>query len=236
MPSDPTEIRPIDRAEIVFERWEWPFARDRRGDIDAHFAGLRRDRPGVWNGRALLVRRYTIDGGVLRGTCFETDYASFCAWRAWGFPDAAVFNVFAAGALRGADGAYLLGEMAPSTASAGKLYFPCGTPEPADLDEDGMPDFAGNVGRELLEETGIAVGELAADPGWTLVRDGCYVALLRRLTAPLDADALRARILDHIASEREPELAGIRIVRGPADFTPAMPTWVTAFLSRVAWA
>ncbi len=47
--------------------------------------------------------------------------------------DAGVFNVFAAAALRAADGAYLLGEMAPSTAAAGQLYFPCGTPDPEDI-------------------------------------------------------------------------------------------------------
>ena len=31
---------------------------------------------------------------------------------------------------------------------------------------------------------------------------------------------LRARILEHLAREREPELADIRIVRGPADLDP----------------
>jgi hypothetical protein len=37
---------------------------------------------------------------VMRGASFETDYASFLAWRDWGCPDAGVCNVFAAAALR----------------------------------------------------------------------------------------------------------------------------------------
>ncbi len=43
---------------------------------------------------------------------FETDFASFLAWRDWGFPDNSVFNGFGMGALRGSDGAFVLGEMA----------------------------------------------------------------------------------------------------------------------------
>jgi hypothetical protein len=36
----------------------------------------------------------------------------------------------------------------------------------------------------------------------------------------------------HIAGDQHPELADIRIVRGPADFDPMMPPFVTAFLSH----
>jgi len=41
---------------------------------------------------------------------------------------------------------------------------------------------------------------------------------------------LRARMLDHLARETQPELADIVIVRGPRDFDAAMPRFVTAFL------
>jgi hypothetical protein len=169
---------------------------------------------------------------VLRGTCFEADYASFCAWRDWQPADAGVFNIFAAAAILSADGAYLVGEMAPDTATAGKLYFPCGTPEPDDLDSDGTLDFAGNVGRELLEETGVAITDLTAEPGWSLVRDGGYIGLLKTLTARQSADELRSQIMRHIEREQRPELVDIRILRSPADFDRAMPRFVTAFLTH----
>ncbi len=226
------EIGTLDRADIRFEHWAWPFDVDSRGKIDDHFGKLRRERPGVWNGRVLLLNRIEIGERVLRGTCFETDYASFCAWRDWGLPDTGVFNVFAAAAVLTADGAYLVGEMAPDTAAAGKLYFPCGTPEPSDLDSDGRLDLAGNVRRELLEETGIAPAELAADPGWSLVHDGGYIALLKTLKARQSAERLRDRIMRHIEGEERPELVDIRILRSPADFDRAMPRFVTAFLTH----
>jgi hypothetical protein len=37
-----------------------------------------------------------------------------------------------------------------------------------------------------------------------------------------------------LASEEVPELADIRIVRGPADLDPVVPAYVTAFLNA-AW-
>jgi len=228
------EIVDLDSVEIALEPWSWKFAIDRRDEIDRYFAQLRRDRPGVWNGRVLLLHRYAISGGVLRGACFETDYASFCAWRYWNFPDPAVANVFAAAALRTADSAYLVGEMAPHTAAAGRLYFPAGTPEPNDIDAGGALDLADNVRRELREETGLDIGEFEAEPGWSAVIDRGYIALVKRLAARQSADELRSRIMRHLASEPEPELADIRVVRGPDDLDYSrMPAFVIGFLEEV---
>jgi 8-oxo-dGTP pyrophosphatase MutT (NUDIX family) len=228
------EVVALDDAEISLQTWQWPFAVERRGEIDRHFSHLQRERVGVWNGRVLLLHRYAVRDRKLHGACFETDYASLCAWRDWQLPDRSVWNFFVAAALRAADGAYLVGEMASDTAAAGLLYFPCGTPEPDDIDAGGVFDVAGNLRRELLEETGLEMGDLKCEPGWTLVRDRGYVGLLKRLTAPQNADALRARIMRHIASEERPELIDMHILRGPGDFNERMPPFVTLFL-EAAW-
>ena len=224
------EIAALDRTEIVLEPWSWRFAAERRDEIDRHFVEVQRRRPGVWNGRILLLQRYAIAGAVLRGACFEADYASFCAWCDWKFPDPNVYNVFAAAALRGADGAFVLGEMARSTFNAGLLTFPCGTPEPADLDMGRVLDLGANLNRELMEETGLPIAELKPEPGWTMVRDRSYLALVRQVVAPLDAEALRARIERNLAHQQAPEFVGVRIVRSPCDFDPAMPGFITAYL------
>jgi 8-oxo-dGTP pyrophosphatase MutT (NUDIX family) len=231
-PDPNPEIFEVDRVEIAVEPWPWPFALEQRERIDRDFRLLQGRRPGVWNGRVLLLQRFAIADGALRGVSFETDYASFITWREREFPDPGVYNFFAAAALRAADGAYLLGEMASDTAGAGRTYFPCGTPEPDDIGPDGVFDLHGNLSRELLEETGITIGELDAEPGWTVVRDRCFLGLMKRLTARHGADELRGRIMGHIAGDRHRELADIRIVRGPADIDSRMPPSVVAFLER----
>jgi hypothetical protein len=114
-------VMPIDRLELAYAPKPWPFESERRADIDAHFAALRRERPELWNGRVLLLHEFSIADRVFRGAYFAADFASFLSWRDWGFPDLTVQNCFSMGALRAADGAFLIGVMAPHTANAGKV-------------------------------------------------------------------------------------------------------------------
>jgi hypothetical protein len=228
-----TEIVKIDRTDITVEPWTWKFAADRRDEIDRYFATITRARSGVWNGRVFLLHRYGIRDGVLHGACFETDYASFLAWRDWDFPHPGVANVFAAAALWSADGACLVGEMAPSTASAGWLYFPSGTPDLADIGPDGALDLDGSLSRELLEETGLDIAEFEPAPGWTLVRDRGFVALLKQLTARQSADELRVRVMRHLARDPQAEFSDVRFLRGPADLNPRMPRFVGSYLQSI---
>ena len=227
------EVLALDRADIAVESWRWEFAHQRRAEIERHFARRRLTQPELWNGRLLMLNRYAIRDGMLQGSSFETDYASFLAWRDWDFPDTGVFNIFAAAALRSADGAYLVGVMASTTASPGQVYFPCGTPDREDVTANDALDLGGSVARELLEETGVDFGELEAEPGWTLVRDRGFLALMKRLAASESAERLRARILRHLADEPRPEFSDIHIVRGRDDLDPAMPPFLVAYLERV---
>jgi 8-oxo-dGTP pyrophosphatase MutT (NUDIX family) len=224
----------IDRLELGIAPYAWPFAHERRAEIDDHFTALRRSKPELWNGRVLLVKNAAIRERVLRGTYFETGFADFMAWRDWGFPDRAVRNCFSMGALRGSDGGYLLGVMSAFTANAGRIYFPAGTPEPADI-VGGSVDLLGSVLRELREETGLDPAEFSIARDWTVVDRGPRLALMKAIQADRPAEALREEVLRHLAAEARPELADIRIVRSPDDFDPAMPDFVTAYLSYV-WA
>jgi len=221
----------VERLELSFVPKPWAFAAEKRAEIDAYFAALQRQKPKIWNGRVLLLHHQLVSDGVFKGDFLETDFASFVAWRQWGFPAAGVRDCFGAGAIVSADGAVLLGVMGAHTANAGRIYFPCGTPDPSDI-MGGKVDFERSVQRELEEETGLAVEAFAADPGWTTVVDGALIAQIKVLRSGEQTQALRARMLDHLKRERQPELADIRIVRGPADFDKAMPRFVTTFLTH----
>ena len=56
------------------------------------------------------------------------------------------------------------------------------------------------------------------------------IPIIRILDVNLPGEALRARIERNLAAQQSPEFSAIHLVRGPADFTPAMPRFVTAFI------
>jgi 8-oxo-dGTP pyrophosphatase MutT (NUDIX family) len=216
-------------ARLAPRSWDW--ARDRRAAIDAHWRTLSAGKPALYNGRVLLAHEQRIVADALRARYFETDYASFIAWRDFGHPDPSVGNCFAMAALRGADGAWLLGVMGEHTANAGRIYFPAGTPDPGDVTPTGEVDLAGSVTRELAEETGLTPEMVRLGEGWTAVIDEPRTALMREVRSALPAEALAQRIQAWLSRQRQPELAAMHIVRSPGDLDPArMPRFILAFL------
>lgn len=227
-------IVPVDWLSLQYLPQPWAFAEERRAEIDAHFAKARRARPQLWNGQVLLTHRHRLHDGGFEGAFLQTDFASFMAWRDWGFPEAGVSNCFSMGALRGNDGAWIMGVMGPHTSAAGQIYFPAGTPDPSDI-VDGMVDLTGSVIREVAEETGLGPGDFTPSNGWYCVIDGRQIALMKLLQAAVPAEDLRQRILGHLARDKMPELADIRIVRARSDVDPMMPRFVIAFLDRIGF-
>jgi hypothetical protein len=224
-----TPVLHIERLDMTFAPRPWAFAEQRRREIDAHFAARQQKNPALWNGRVLMLHDHLIDGAVFRGTFIEVDYASFLSWRDWGRPEAGVKDCFAQGALRSADGAFLLGVMAPHTAHAGQIYFPSGTPDRSDI-VGATVDLEGSVWREMREETGLTSADVTAEHGWRTVLAGQRLAHIKVLQARETADALRARIRNTLSRQHQPELSDIRVVRGPADFDPMMQDFVIAFM------
>ena len=225
----PPVIHRVTSLDLPVESWSWPFAELRRAEIDAHFAQAQREKPQMWNGRVLLGRRPVFAGGHLTAGYFETDFASFLAWRDWGFPDREVFNGFGMGALRASDGAFVLGVMGEHTANAGRIYFPSGTPDLDDIRGDAL-DIEGSVARELEEETGLTPADYQADAHWHCVHTGPSVAMIKILRVDMPGEALRARIEANLVRQDHPELASVHMVRARADLTASMPRFVTAFI------
>src|SRR6202051_1562978 len=224
----PPAIHRVTTLDLGFRPRPWPFADQRRGEISAHFAVKAREKP-IWTGRILLGRDPVFTGERFSASYFEADFASFLAWRDWGFPDAGVFNGFGMGALRCSDGAFVLGEMGQHTSNAGRIYFPSGTPDLDDIRGNAV-DIAGSVAREVEEETGLAPADYQAAPHWDCVVSGRAIAMIRMLNVDVSGEELRARIDANLARQTQPELVAIHLVRGVSDLTAAMPRFVTAFI------
>src|SRR6202522_2255828 len=199
------EIHRVATLDLKVRSFAWPFALEKRKEIDAHFAAKQREKPELWNGRVLLGRNAVHAGDHFSADFFETDFANFLAWRDWDFPDTAVFNGFGMGALRSSDGAFLLGEMGAHTANSGRIYFPAGTPDPDDV-KLGALDIAGSIAREIEEETGLAPDDYRAAAHWDCVVSGAAIAMMRILNVDSTGEALRGRIEANLARQHQPEL------------------------------
>ena len=222
-------IHRVTRLDLKLQSWSWPFADERRADIAAHFVIKQREKPKLWNGRILLARNPAFIKDRFSADYFEADFASFLAWRDWGFPDRSVFNGFGMGALRCSDGAFVLGEMAQHTSNAGRIYFPSGTPDLDDISQ-GAVDMSGSVAREAEEETGLTSADYRAGGHWDCVVSGAAIAMIRILDVDGSGEALQARIEANLARQQQPELSAIHLVRATSDLTAAMPRFVTAFI------
>lgn len=238
--SAPARLLQVGELDLAFEPARWAFAERQAASIAAHWTRLRKAKPSLFNGRVLLLGRRAIesrlDGALtLRGSFFAADYADYLAWEQFGFPGEPVDNCFSMAALRGADGAFLLGEMAHHTINAGQIYFPAGSPDPTDI-FDGRVDLEASARRELLEETGVDAGETAIAPGWTLVFTPQRIACMKLMTLAVPAQRAKARIDAYLARDPHAEFTRIHIVRSARDIDEErVPLFVAAYL-RAAFA
>ena len=228
------EVVDVDAVDCVLEQKPWRFAEDEAAAIEAHWTQALLAKPRLFNGRVLLQHRGAVESDpdgrrVFRGAYLETDFKAFLAWRDFGFPSAGVRNGFGMAALSSADGAFIMGEMSAHTANAGVVYFASGTPDPQDV-RDGRVDIEESVRRELEEEMGLSSQDVSFDPGFTLVMDAVRVGFMKRVRAPEPADVLVARIEAFLRTEREPELAGLHVVRSTAEIGPAVQLSAATFL------
>jgi 8-oxo-dGTP pyrophosphatase MutT (NUDIX family) len=235
-------IRRVARVEARVEPYEWRWLHENRDLVAAHWSRRRAAQPRLFNGPILLSSDRRFVGDTLHIRFFRTDYAALLALTelvpsptATGSAVQAVLadrvaNAFALGALRAADGAFVLGVMGGHTANAGRAYFPAGTPDPADVAGDEV-DLLGSAVRELHEETGLGSERYTIGQGWTVVEAGRMVALFRPIGLQDDAATVERMVVAHLARDAEAELSGIRVVRGIEDLDErVMPAYLVAYL------
>ena len=230
--GDGIAIRAISGARLRHEAGGWAFAERERARIDAYWQELVARNPKLWNGDILMGFDPAITDGRLTARLRSSDYASYVAWRDWGFADAAAWNCFGTPVIMSGDEALLYGVMAGYTLNAGLAYPPSGTLEGSDIGPGGLVDLAGSMTREVREETGLDLGKGRAGEIFAVFEARrLSIAQVYRFDQP--AAALIERIEAFIAAEDEPELAGVVAVKGPRDLERPMPPYARALARHV---
>ncbi|RKE84395.1 NUDIX hydrolase [Rhizobium sp. AG855] len=192
--------------------------------IAAHWRDEQAANPALYNGRLILQREMQVDNGFVRAVGHEASFACFLWWRKQ-TEQLGACHLFGYPVLVAGDGALVAIEMAPHTANAGQVYFAAGSLDPSDV-IDGCCDLAGNMRREVLEETGLDLADAAADPVLYASYRPHKLTLLRVHRFAEPAESLVARIEHFARTVAEQEIARAVAIRS-ADrsanrYSPAM--------------
>ena len=140
-------------------------------------------------------------------------------------------NCFSMAALQGADGGFLLGEMAAHTASAGAVYFPAGTPDPSDVFGDRLDLARERAGANSRRRPASRREEVVEAEGWIVVDAPPRLACMKIMRMAEPAAAIKARVDRFLSADPLAELSRMHVVRDIADLAGLRcPDFMTDFL------
>ena len=211
------------RLEVIDGPHPWLAAN--RPAIASHWQREVAAIPSLFDGAMVFQRSLRLSGGRIEGRGHLTPYSAFLHWRAGGRQEGG-HHLFAMPMIFSSDGALIVIRMARNTANPGRVYAPAGSIDSHDI-VDGLCDVDGNMRRETLEETGLDLDAMEAEPGYRAVHLMNSVAVFRIFRAALDEQALLDMIAAHVATEVEPEIEGAIAIRDPDpsahNYSPFMP-------------
>ncbi len=222
-------IEDITRLDLRFVEEAWAFAQNERQRIDMHWQELVNKNDKLWNGEILIARDVFLGDGLLSARFSSSDYASFVAWRDWGYPDKQAFNIFGMPALKTSDGVLVFAEMAAHTLNAGKIYPPGGSLELRDVTDRSEIDVERSMRIEVKEETGFDLNS-ARRGGAYAIMDGQRIALMRQFSTDLTFAEFEMEFASHFDNQKE--LKCLVPVRSRKDMSEAMPAYALAIVER----
>ena len=233
---DATSDRVIIVAQCKLEvcTAKWDFTARHRAAIDEHWQGRSLANPGFFNGTVHLLADHDLHDGRLSGRLMPVEFASFLYWKDNGYPDPSVRDAFGSALIRSVEGHVLLGRQSAGNLNAGLAYLPGGFIDQRDIQASGAVDIDGSIAREVVEETGLGLKDLERQTGFILTFAGAMVSIGVEYRSPMQAAALKDRVLLHIASDAQAELAGVEIIQGIRDLDRiAMPIYAEILLRQL---
>ena len=224
------EVFPLQGVRLRVLEGDHPFHRDNHRAASLNWQAEIAAKPALFDGRMIFQHRLRLKDGVLEGEGHVTPYSTYLWWRRQ--PDGAGGrHVFAFPVIASSDSALIAVRMAAHTANAGQVYCAAGSLDPHDI-VDGYCDIAGNMMREVREETGLDLSQAVTDGRFLAGYARRRLTLVRLFRFDLSADAILERIAAHMEVDEEKEIARAVAIRSP---DPAAHPYNPAMLPVLDW-
>ncbi|MFB9947263.1 NUDIX hydrolase [Rhizobium puerariae] len=201
----------VDRVSMRILPGDHPFYLAERDAIAENWKHEIAANPALFDGRMIFQRRIGLAGQAMFSEGHVIPFSAFLWWRKQPQRHGGL-HIYAYPVLESSDGALIAIRMGAHTANAGMVYFACGSFEAADV-VAGYCDPERNMRREVLEETGIDLGEAIAGEGYHVAHFRRAVTLFRLYRFDQTADRMVARIEEHMQVAEDKEIAGAVAIR-----------------------
>jgi 8-oxo-dGTP pyrophosphatase MutT (NUDIX family) len=223
-------VFPIAGVNLRVLPGDHPFYVAERDAIAENWTRETTANPALFEGRMIFQKRLSLSVDGIVGESHIIPFSTFMWWRRQPKRLGGI-HLFAYPVLETSDGALIAIQMGPHTANPGQVYFAAGSLEPEDV-SDGVCDIAGNMRREVLEETGLDLSEARAGDRYFASHNRRTVTLLRLYHFDLSANDMIEKIHTHMLVAEDKEIAGAVTIRS-AD--PAAHPYNIAMLPVIDW-
>lgn len=216
------QVFPLQSVDLSVLPGDHPFHEGESAAAAENWRGEIAANPALFDGRMVFFDRVRLAGGTLRAEGHLMPFSSFMWWRKQVAPPRGV-HIFGWAIPVSSDGAVIAIRMGPQTANAGLVYCAAGSLDANDIVGDHC-DLAGNLRREVLEETGLDLCEAEPASGWYGLHRDRRVTLYRYFRFERTADELLEAIGRHMAVDKEKEIdAAVAIRSADPDAHPYSP-------------
>lgn len=201
----------VPRLELRVLPGDHPLYIKNASEVRANWDQEIAKNPALFDGRMILNRNLSVGPDGIVGEGYLVPFSCFMWWRRQA-DRAGAFHLFGYAVIATADDALVAIRMGQHTANAGLVYFAAGSLDESDI-VDGHCDMAGNMRREVAEETGLDLNEAVADSNYYASHLDRAVTIFRVFRFSLTADEIVARIERHMPVADDQEIAGAVVIR-----------------------
>ncbi|PZM14103.1 DNA mismatch repair protein MutT [Rhizobium tubonense] len=223
-------VFPVGHIDLRVLEGDHPFHLHEASAARANWLTEITANPALFEGRMVFQHRMAVSEDGIFGDAYVVPFSTFLWWRKQTVR-AGGFHVFAFPVLVTSDNALVAIRMGQHTANPGQVYFAAGSLDENDI-VDGRCDIEGNMRREVLEETGLDLSDVLAEPGYHASHFRHSLTVFRLFRFPVTADELVARIEAHMPHAADQEIEGAVAIRS-AD--PEAQPYNVSMLPILAW-